>query len=88
MNHVHLYSLVLECLILLLVILLRGLNLVVDFNKWNGQISFILSILFGGAYLYWMVNVDLIQHSVYKELEELKAVTSKTLSNFSFFYLR
>lgn len=71
-------------IILLLVILLRGLNFVVDFNKWNGRISFILSILFGGAYLYWMVNVDLIQHSVYKELEELKAVTSKTLSNFVF----
>ena len=71
-------------IILLLVIFLRGLNLVVDFNKWSGRMSLMLSMLFGGAYIYWMVNVDLIQRSVYEELEELKTNASKTLNNFVF----
>lgn len=71
-------------IILLLVIFLRGLNHVVDFNKWSGRMSLMLSMIFGGAYLYWMVNVDLIQRSVYEELEELKTNASKVLNNFVF----
>lgn len=71
-------------IIMLIVLFLRSLNLVVDFDSWNGKGSLFLSVLLGGTYLYWMINVDMKQYASYKELDKLRLATSETLNNMLF----